>query len=93
MCAHQEILLSNNWNLHFEIYLDWLRRVIENSRLSSDWRSKPNADILQYLLAKWVMVFLVGLSTALVGYGLNMAIENVCGFKFLVTLHFMNTDR
>lgn len=68
-------------------------RVIENSRLSADWRSAPTADTLQYLLAKWVLVFLLGLITALVGYGLNMAIENVCGFKFLVTLHFMNSDR
>jgi chloride channel 7 len=38
-------------------------------------------------------VFLVGLLTGLVAFGINLAVENVAGLKFVYTVNLMNTNR
>ncbi len=40
---------------------------------------------------KWTFVFLVGLLTGLVAFGINMVVENVVDFKFLYTFNFMTS--
>ncbi len=38
-------------------------------------------------------MFLVGLLTGLVAFGINLAVENVAGLKFVYTVNLMNTNR
>jgi chloride channel 7 len=68
-------------------------RVIENDLFKQDWRSKKRLDTLQYVAVKWTFVFLVGLLTGLVAFGINMVVENVAGLKFVYTLNFMTSQR
>ncbi len=42
---------------------------------------------------KWEFVFLVGLLTSLVAFGINMVVENVVGFKFFYTFNFMTSQK
>ncbi len=38
-------------------------------------------------------MFLVGLLTGLVVFGINMVVDNVVGFKFLYILNFMTSHK
>ncbi len=67
--------------------------MIENDLFRQDWRSRKRIEILQYIAVKWTSVFLVGLLTGLVAFGINLAVENVAGLKFVYTVNLMNTDR
>ncbi|CAM6044367.1 unnamed protein product, partial [Sphagnum compactum] len=67
--------------------------LIENDLFRQDWRSRKRIEILQYIVVKWTSVFLVGLLTGLVAFGINLAVENVAGLKFVYTVNLMNTNR
>lgn len=58
-----------------------------------DWRSRTRVQIFQYVVLKWTLVLLIGLGTALVGFFNNLAVENIAGFKLLVTSNLMLKDR
>jgi len=66
---------------------------VENELFRQDWRSREKSEILQYVAVKWAFVFLVGLLTALAALGINIAVENIAGLKFLFTVNFMQSDR
>ncbi|XWS11548.1 hypothetical protein CRYUN_Cryun37aG0007800 [Craigia yunnanensis] len=67
--------------------------VIENDLFKQDWRSRTKVEIFQYLVLKWILAFLIGLGTGLVGFFNNLAVENIAGFKLLLTNNLMLKDK
>jgi chloride channel 7 len=70
-----------------------IRRIIENDLFKKDWRSRTKTEIFQYIFLKWTLALLIGLSTGLVGLFNNLAVENIAGFKLLLTNNFMLKDK
>lgn len=68
-------------------------RIVENELFKQDWRSRKKAEIFQYVVLKWTLALLIGLGTGLVGFFNNLAVENIAGFKLLVTNNFMLKDK
>jgi hypothetical protein len=68
-------------------------RVIENDVIREDWRSRTRVEILQYISAKWTMAFLIGLCTGLTGFFVNMAVENIAGYKLVKLTYYLNEKR
>eukprot|EP00250_Pteridium_aquilinum_P024475 c29128_g1_i1 orf=221-2632(+) len=67
--------------------------IVENDVFKQDWRSRTRVQILQYIILKWTMACLVGLCTGLVAFSINMAVENIVGYKLLTTTGFLQEDR
>ncbi|KAF3659606.1 Chloride channel protein CLC-c [Capsicum annuum] len=67
--------------------------IVENDLFKQDWRSRKKVQIFQYIFLKWALVLLIGLSTGLVGFFLNIAVENIAGFKLLLTSDLMLQDK
>lgn len=63
--------------------------IIENDLFKQDWRSRKKVEIFQYVFLKWTLALLIGLSTGLVGFFNNLAVENIAGFKLLLTSNLM----
>lgn len=68
-------------------------RVVENDLFKQDWRSRKKKQIFQYIVLKWTLVLLIGLLTGLVGFFNNLAVENIAGFKLLLTGNLMLKER
>lgn len=68
-------------------------RLIENEVFREDWRTRKKTEILQYIIVKWTFVGLVAIFTGLVALAINLAVENIAGVKFLLTVKFMESDR
>ncbi|XP_027329657.1 putative chloride channel-like protein CLC-g isoform X3 [Abrus precatorius] len=58
--------------------------IFENEFFKQDWRSRGKAQILQYVVMKWLLCFLVGVIVAVIGFCNNLAVENLAGIKFLL---------
>ncbi|GAB2289171.1 hypothetical protein Dimus_023474 [Dionaea muscipula] len=67
--------------------------IIENDFFKQDWRARGMTQIYQYLFMKWALCFLVGLIVSLVGFSVNLAVQNVAGTKFVITSNMMLADR
>ncbi|KAL6956129.1 hypothetical protein U1Q18_043903 [Sarracenia purpurea var. burkii] len=67
--------------------------IIENDLFKQDWRSRKKVQIYQYIVLKWTLALLIGLSTGLVGFFNNLAVENIAGFKLLLTSNLMLQQR
>ncbi|CAN4110768.1 unnamed protein product [Withania somnifera] len=67
--------------------------IVENDLFKQDWRSRKKVQIFQYIFLKWTLVLLIGLSTGLVGFFLNIAVENIAGFKLLLASDLMLEDK
>ncbi|XP_057972011.1 chloride channel protein CLC-c-like isoform X2 [Malania oleifera] len=63
--------------------------IVENELFKQDWRSRKKVQIFQYIVLKWTLALLIGLGTGLVGFFNNIAVENVAGFKLLLTSDLM----
>ncbi|CAL5183042.1 unnamed protein product [Lathyrus oleraceus] len=63
--------------------------MIENDLLKQDWRSRTKVEIYQYVVLKWTLALLIGLITGLVGFFNNLGVENIAGFKLLLTNNLM----
>ncbi|XP_052192879.1 LOW QUALITY PROTEIN: chloride channel protein CLC-c-like [Diospyros lotus] len=63
--------------------------IIENDLFKQDWRSMKRIRIYQYVVLKWTLALLIGLTTGLVGFFNNLAVENIAGFKLLLTGNLM----
>ncbi|KAJ9557304.1 hypothetical protein OSB04_011918 [Centaurea solstitialis] len=63
--------------------------IIENDLFKQDWRSRKKVQIFQYVVLKWTLALLIGLATGLVGFLNNLGVENIAGFKFLLTSKLM----
>ncbi|KAL8497820.1 hypothetical protein ACS0TY_021238 [Phlomoides rotata] len=59
--------------------------IIENDLFKQDWRTKGMTEIFQYIFMKWTFCFLIGLIMSLVGFFINLSIENIAGLKFVIT--------
>lgn len=66
---------------------------MENDLFKQDWRSRKKTQIFQYITLKWTLALLIGLATGLVGFFNNLAVENIAGFKLLLTSNFMLEQR
>ncbi|KAF8714815.1 hypothetical protein HU200_027346 [Digitaria exilis] len=67
--------------------------IVENDLIKQDWRSRKKKQIFQYIVLKWSLVLLIGLCTGLVGFFNNLAVENIAGFKLLLTSDLMLEKR
>ncbi|KAL5982842.1 hypothetical protein ACLOJK_016919 [Asimina triloba] len=67
--------------------------IIENELFKQDWRSRTKVQIFQYVVLKWTLALLIGLSTGLVGFFNNLAVENIAGFKLLLASNLMLEER
>lgn len=67
--------------------------IVENDLFKQDWRSRKKVQIFQYIVLKWALALLIGLATGLVGFFNNLAVENIAGFKLLLTSNLMLKDR
>ncbi|KAK8717207.1 hypothetical protein V6N13_044483 [Hibiscus sabdariffa] len=63
--------------------------IPENDLVNEDLRLRRKIQVFQYVLLKWVFALIIGLSTGLVGIFSNIAVENIAGFKLLLTREFM----
>ncbi|PIN10391.1 Cl- channel CLC-7 and related proteins (CLC superfamily) [Handroanthus impetiginosus] len=67
--------------------------ILENELIKQDWRSRKRVEIFQYIFLKWTLALLIGLLTGLVGFFNNIAVENIAGFKLLLTSNLMLKDK
>ncbi|KAK9673226.1 hypothetical protein RND81_12G154600 [Saponaria officinalis] len=67
--------------------------IIENELFKQDWRSRKKVQIIQYVFLKWGFSLLIGLGTGLVGFFSNIAVENIAGFKLLLTNDLMVKEK
>ncbi|GMJ09999.1 chloride channel B [Hibiscus trionum] len=58
-----------------------------------DWRSRSKVQVLQYVFLKWSLAFLVRLLTGLIATLINLAIENIAGYKLLAIVGFIEERR
>jgi len=75
----------------FEI-LDFCR-INENDLFKHDWRSRSKAQVFQYIFLKWTLACLVGLFTGLIATLINLAVENIAGYKLLAVGYYIAQDR
>lgn len=67
--------------------------IVENDVFKQDWRIRSRAQILQYILVKWILAFLVGIVTGITAFAINLAIENIVGYKLLKVNEYFQEDR
>lgn len=67
--------------------------IVENDVFKQDWRTRSRAQILQYILLKWTLAFLVGILTGVTAFAINLAIENIAGYKLLKVNEYFLEDR
>ncbi|KAL5717624.1 hypothetical protein ACHQM5_010605 [Ranunculus cassubicifolius] len=67
--------------------------INENDLFKHDWRSRSRKQVLQYIFCKWLLAFLVGLLTGVTATLINLAIENIAGYKLLVVAGFIEEQR
>ncbi|KAL7605355.1 hypothetical protein Lser_V15G20800 [Lactuca serriola] len=67
--------------------------INENDLFKHDWRSRSQAQVLQYIFLKWLLAFLVGLLTGLIATLINLAVENIAGYKLLAVVQYIDNKR
>ncbi|XP_021737397.1 chloride channel protein CLC-a-like [Chenopodium quinoa] len=67
--------------------------INENDLFKQDWRSRSKIQVLQYVFLKWKLAFLVGLLTGLIATLINLAVENISGYKLLLVSGFLEQER
>ncbi|GLT56944.1 hypothetical protein SLA2020_299560 [Shorea laevis] len=67
--------------------------INENDLFKHDWRSRSKVQVLQYIFLKWTLAFLVGLLTGLIATFINLAAENIAGYKLLAVVHLIKKKR
>ncbi|KAJ0694360.1 putative CBS domain, chloride channel, voltage gated, chloride channel, core [Helianthus annuus] len=77
--------VSRNESLDYEIN--------ENDLFKHDWRTRSQTQVLQYVFVKWLLAFLVGLLTGLITTVINLAIENITGYKLLAVVKYIERQR
>ncbi|WOH05012.1 hypothetical protein DCAR_0624424 [Daucus carota subsp. sativus] len=66
--------------------------INENDLFKQDWRSRSKVQVLQYIFLKWTLAFLVGLLTGVIATLINLAIENIAGYKLLVVANYIEKE-
>ncbi|CAA0813122.1 Chloride channel protein CLC-a [Striga hermonthica] len=67
--------------------------INENDLFKHDWRSRSRVQVLQYIFLKWFLAFLVGLLTGVIATLINLAIENIAGYKLLGLVKYIEQER
>ncbi|XP_010541946.1 PREDICTED: putative chloride channel-like protein CLC-g [Tarenaya hassleriana] len=67
--------------------------IAENDFFKQDWRARGKAQIFQYVFMKWLLCFFLGVIVSLIGFAINLAVENLAGVKFVVTSNMMLSRR
>ncbi|CAM8942075.1 unnamed protein product [Rhodiola kirilowii] len=67
--------------------------INENDLFKQDWRSRSSIQVLQYIILKWTFSFLVGLLTGIIATLINLAVENIAGYKLLLVSGFIEDKR
>ncbi|KAK7377691.1 hypothetical protein VNO80_03121 [Phaseolus coccineus] len=67
--------------------------INENDLFKHDWRSRSRVQVLQYIFLKWLLAFLVGLLTGIIATLINLAVENISGYKLLAVLRYIHKER
>ncbi|KAL1534940.1 chloride channel protein CLC-c-like [Salvia divinorum] len=67
--------------------------MIETDLFKQDWRSRKMVQIFQYIYLKWTLALLIGLCTGLVGFLNNLAVENIAGYKLVITSNLMSNNK
>uniref|UniRef100_A0A803MMY1 Chloride channel protein n=2 Tax=Chenopodium quinoa TaxID=63459 RepID=A0A803MMY1_CHEQI len=67
--------------------------INENDLFKQDWRSRSKVQVLQYVFLKWKLAFLVGLLTGLIATVINLAVENIAGYKLLLVSGYVQEKR
>ncbi|KAK7380843.1 hypothetical protein VNO78_33362 [Psophocarpus tetragonolobus] len=66
--------------------------INENDLFKQDWRKRSRAQVFQYIFCKWSLAFLVGLLTGVTATLINLAIENIAGYKLLAVVSFIQKE-
>ncbi|KAH6813778.1 chloride channel B [Perilla frutescens var. frutescens] len=67
--------------------------INENDLFKQDWRSRSKDQVLQYIFMKWLFAFLVGLLTGVIATLINLAVENIAGYKLLAVVKYIDQER
>lgn len=67
--------------------------INENDLFKHDWRSRSKVQVLQYVFLKWTLACLVGLLTGVIASLINLAIENIAGFKMMLIAQYVEDER
>ncbi|CAL1354642.1 unnamed protein product [Linum trigynum] len=67
--------------------------INENDMFKHDWRSRSKVQVLQYVFLKWSLAFLVGGLTVLIATLINLAVENIAGYKILAVVNLIKEER
>ncbi|KAK4417891.1 Chloride channel protein CLC-b [Sesamum alatum] len=67
--------------------------INENDLFKQDWRSRSKVQVLQYIFLKWLLAFLVGLLTGGIATLINLAVENITGYKLLAVVKYIEQGR
>jgi hypothetical protein len=67
--------------------------MIENELFDQNWRTRRKADQVRYVVLKWTFCFAIGILTGIVGFFINLAVENVAGFKHQAVSALMDSAR
>ncbi|KAA0056578.1 hypothetical protein IC582_004410 [Cucumis melo] len=67
--------------------------INENDLFKHDWRSRSKVQVLQYIFSKWTLACLVGLLTGIIATLINLAIENIAGYKLLKVVDYIKQER
>ncbi|NP_001312163.1 chloride channel protein CLC-b-like [Nicotiana tabacum] len=67
--------------------------INENDLFKHDWRRRSRVQVLQYVFLKWTLAFLVGLLTGVTATLINLAIENMAGYKLRAVVNYIEDRR
>ncbi|KAK2451415.1 chloride channel protein CLC-c [Trifolium repens] len=67
--------------------------INENDLFKQDWRSRSRCQVLQYIFLKWLLAFFVGLLTGIIATLINLAVENISGYKLLAVVEYIQQER
>ncbi|KAJ1375655.1 Chloride channel, voltage gated [Sesbania bispinosa] len=67
--------------------------INENDLFKHNWRTRSRVEVLQYIFLKWTLAFLVGFLTGIIATLINLAVENIAGYKLLAVLKYIHRER
>ncbi|KAJ8549871.1 hypothetical protein K7X08_033578 [Anisodus acutangulus] len=67
--------------------------INENDLFKHDWRRRSRVQVLQYVFLKWTLAFLVGFLTGVTATLINLAIENIAGYKLRAVVNYIDDRR
>jgi len=70
-----------------------MRRFIENDLFKQDWRPRSNVELFQYIILKWALAFLIGLFVGITAAFVNLATENIAGWKLFISSKLISQNR